>query len=192
MDCTELDEVEARLPDDPATLSIDELRSLRNDLQRAESGLSYVRRVLQGRLDIVADERRRRDDPQAGSDSADEPTSDDEAPGDDRSDDLVSSLAATLTRNTHSGGGNRPPQDLAPPSFADELLATYDAGSPHDTGEVADLSGEALVELLESLAAAEAEVSNRRRHLHGAIDDLQAETIRRYRDGESSVNDLLT
>ncbi|MEZ5372550.1 MAG: hypothetical protein R2704_07410 [Microthrixaceae bacterium] len=60
MDCTELDEVEARLPDDPATLSIDELRSLRNDLQRAESGLSYVRRVLQGRLDIVADERRQR------------------------------------------------------------------------------------------------------------------------------------
>lgn len=180
MDCTELDEVEGRVPDDPAALSLDELRLLRNELQNAESGLSYVRRVLQGRLDIVAEHRGRGGAAGANGD-VDRQTSD----------ELVASLSATLARNTHWGGSHRPPQDLAPPPFAETLLASYDAEAPHDIGGLADLDVGQIDDLMEGLAAAETEVSQRRQGLHVAIDSLQAETIRRYRDGESSVDDLL-
>ncbi|MEZ5382669.1 MAG: hypothetical protein R2754_12875 [Microthrixaceae bacterium] len=171
MDCIELDEVEGRLPSDPGELAMADLRQLRNELQQAESGLSYVRRVLQGRLDIVADARARMDGRAA--------------------DDLVAALSATLARNTHSGGSARPPQNLNPPAFAEQLLACYERTAPHDIGGVSELTVPQLDELLNSLAAAEAEVSTRRRRLHASIDALQAETVRRYRVGESSVDDLL-
>ena len=40
--------------DDLATLPLDEVRSRRAALQGDEVGLSYLRRLVQGRLDIVA------------------------------------------------------------------------------------------------------------------------------------------
>src|SRR6058998_1617416 len=53
------------LPPDPiehdlATLSLPELRTLRRDAQRDEADLSYVRRLLQGRIDILRAELLRR------------------------------------------------------------------------------------------------------------------------------------
>lgn len=177
MDCIELDEVEGRIPDDPSTISTGELRTIRDELQRAESGLSYVRRVLQGRLDILADERDRR----VGGPEVNE----------SQAHQLVDGLSTTLARNTRGGGGQRPPQDLTPPSFAETLLAGYDDAAPHGIGDLVELDNDQLDGLHESLAAAEAEVSLRRRNLHTVIDQLQIETVRRYREGESTVDDLL-
>ena len=62
------------LPVDPpelalTRLSLPELRTLRRDAQRDEADLSYVRRLLQGRIDILRAELSRRDpaspDPEA-------------------------------------------------------------------------------------------------------------------------------
>src|ERR687887_2130720 len=48
-------------------LSLDEVRALRREAQQEEADLSYVRRLLQGRLDIVRAELERRDAHQGGS-----------------------------------------------------------------------------------------------------------------------------
>src|SRR3954467_14132654 len=61
-----------RLPPEPiehdlATLSLPELRTLRRDAQQDEADLSYVRRLLQGRIDILRAELLRRSPTGAGS-----------------------------------------------------------------------------------------------------------------------------
>jgi len=43
--------------DDLGLLSLPELRTVRRDAQRDEADLSYVRRLLQGRIDILRAER---------------------------------------------------------------------------------------------------------------------------------------
>src|SRR5207244_1775351 len=45
---------------DLAVLTLSELRTLRRDAQREEADLSYVRRLLQGRIDILRAELARR------------------------------------------------------------------------------------------------------------------------------------
>lgn len=54
------------LPD----LSMQQLRDRRAELQGIEMALSYVRRLIQGRLDIVLDERQHRADGEGGRDVA--------------------------------------------------------------------------------------------------------------------------
>ena len=63
MDIPELDRVlDNAYVGDLASRSIEEIRAMRAESQAVETGLSYVRRLAQGRLDIVAaDLRRRRD-----------------------------------------------------------------------------------------------------------------------------------
>ena len=46
-----------------SVLRLPELRTLRRDAQRDEADLSYVRRLLQGRIDILRAELGRRADP---------------------------------------------------------------------------------------------------------------------------------
>src|SRR5690606_23745767 len=48
------------------SLRMAELRALRRSAQREEADLSFVRRLLQGRIDILEAERRRRDGQEAG------------------------------------------------------------------------------------------------------------------------------
>jgi anti-sigma-K factor RsiG len=45
---------------EPQELALDELRSLRNQLQHDDDALSYVRRLVQARLDLVLSERQHR------------------------------------------------------------------------------------------------------------------------------------
>ncbi len=46
---------------DPADLSLDELRALRQQLQHEDDVVSYARRVAQARLDLVKSAHARRD-----------------------------------------------------------------------------------------------------------------------------------
>jgi len=46
---------------DPQSLSLDELRAMRNALQAEDDVVSYVRRVAQARVDLVRAERLRRE-----------------------------------------------------------------------------------------------------------------------------------
>ena len=176
MDAAELDRV---LADDyvgeVTALAMDDLRSKRAECQALEVGLSYQRRMAQGRLDIVAAEQRRRAEGGA-------PPSDD---------DLVRNLAATLADRQRPPGNGRLPQLMAPDATDVDTSELDAIAGPGTLARLPDQEDGDLATLVERLSAYEHEVSARRRALHERIDALQAEITRRYRTGEASVESLL-
>jgi hypothetical protein len=160
---------------DVAALAMEELRSKRAECQTFEVGLSYLRRLAQGRLDIVAAEQRRRAD---GSEPLDH-------------DGLVAGLSDILGDHLKAPGNGRLPQLLGPDlNDVDSVELDAIAGSIR-LGELGDATDDELADLVERLAAYEAGVSADRHRLHERIDALQAEITRRYKTGEASVESLL-
>lgn len=177
MDAAELDRVLADdYVGDVTALAMDDLRSKRAECQALEVGLSYQRRMAQGRLDIVAAEQRRRAEGGA-------PPSDD---------DLVRNLAATLADRQRPPGNGRLPQLMAPDATDVDTSALDAIAGPGVLARLPDQGDADLASLVERLSAYEHDVSARRRALHERIDALQAEITRRYRTGEASVESLLT
>jgi hypothetical protein len=153
----------------PADLSLDELRKLRQQLQLEDDVVSYARRVAQARLDLVKAEAKHRT---AASDVVVD-------------DELRTVLSSHLT-----GGPARPPrptEDLSDHPLAlelDELCAT------RGLGRLKSLDERELVELTEAIADFEARVSSDRRTRFDQLDALSAELVRRYRDGEADVDSI--
>ena len=148
---------------------------MRDDCQAAEEALSYVRRIVQARLDIVAAELDRRS---KGGEPADVAT-------------LVEKLPEILGRQVVGPGLGRLSTSMAPPEDA-ELVAEVDAVA--DTARLSDLASatdDDVRALAGRLGELESDVSARRRALHERIDTLQAELVRRYKSGEASVESLL-
>ena len=165
--------------DDLQSRSIEEIRAKRAECQAVETGLSYVRRLAQGRLDIVAaDARRRRD----GGQASDLHT-------------LVEHLPEILGERVHAPGVGRLPTLMAPGDDAvtRQLTSRLDAIVDANTlGALADLDAAEVRTLTSRLAELETEVSAHRQALFTRIDALQAELTRRYKTGEASVESLLT
>lgn len=162
---------------------IKELRVSRAELQEAEGVLSYVRRLVQGRLDIVAAERARRTDGAAAGESESSLGL------------LVDQLPGILADPGQRGGigHGRPPLDLDPGEEATALVADVDRQvDPAKLIALTTVSDAELVTMTETLAAIERQLSDHRRILHERIDTLQAELVRRYRTGEASVDSLLS
>jgi hypothetical protein len=155
---------------------IDEVRRMRAACQEVETGLSLLRRMVQGRLDIVGVELTRRAE---GGDPGDLP-------------DLIARLPEVLSDRTHAPGAGRLPQTMAPEELPAELEAELElivASIP-----VADLprvSDQALRDAATKLEELERKVSAQRQALFDRIDALQAEITRRYKTGEASVDTLL-
>ena len=165
--------------------SMEDLRSLRGELQHAEDTVSYVRRMVQGRLDIVGAERERRSGA-AGAGSGEQ--------GEEHG-SIVEDLPGILADPAHSGrtsGPGRLPMHIAPGAEADALVAEVDRRvHPTKLMELDGLSDAELAELTDLLASIERQFSDQRRALHQRLDSLQAEMVRRYRSGEASVDNLL-
>jgi hypothetical protein len=160
-----------------ADRSVAELRSLRAACQAVETQLSYLRRMVQGRHDIVSGELARRE---RGGD-----------PGD--LGDLVDQLPQILADRIHAPGPGRLPTAMAPGEVQGRLvdrLAEISDRIPLESP--ADADAGALSEAAADLDALEGEVSKLRRALFDRIDTLQSEITHRYRDGEAQVDDLLT
>jgi hypothetical protein len=156
---------------DPRQLSLVELRALRAKLQNDDDAVSYVRRLAQARLDLVQAEKRRRVD--GGSESL--------------SDELPSILSTHLT-----GGAPRPPRPAT--DFSDHpLAAEFDALMDHaGDNDLSSFSADELVKYADALHEFEQARSHERRELFTRIDELSAELVRRYRDGEADVEGLLS
>jgi hypothetical protein len=155
---------------------MDEVRSMRAECQSVETGLSYLRRLVQGRLDIVGMELQRRRD---GGEPGDLAT-------------LVSRLPEILSEHTRSPGVGRLPQTMAPGEIEPELEQRLnEIVEGHDIESLPGLSDDELLALHDALEAFEHEVSARRRDVFDRIDSLQAEITRRYRTGEATVETLL-
>jgi hypothetical protein len=157
--------------------SLGEIRSMRTECQEAEVALSYLRRLIQGRLDIVHTYL--------------------EHPGSDALRDL-GSLVNDLPGILSSGPG-RPtgpghlPQLLSPDTEEADLTAELDAVLGADEiGTLADLSLEQLNDIAGRLNSLESRVSANRRALHERIDALQAELVNRHKTGRASVDGLLS
>jgi hypothetical protein len=156
---------------DPRSLSLDELRALRSQLQAEDDVVSYVRRVAQARVDLVRAEQHRR---QRG----------------ERSEDLSSELRVVLSTHLTSGAPRppRPVENLGENELSDELDRIC---SEHGFSRLEELSSSELEDLEHELNAFERRVSDDRRERFDRLDALSAELVRRYRDGEASVDGLL-
>ena len=155
---------------------MEDVRSMRSECQSVETGLSYLRRLVQGRLDIVGVELQRRRDGREPGDLA----------------TLVSQLPEILSEHSRSPGVGRLPQTMAPGEIDPDLeehLNQIVGG--HDIESLPGLGDDELLALHDALEAFEHEVSGRRRAVFDRIDALQAEITRRYRTGEATVETLL-
>jgi hypothetical protein len=159
------------------SLHIDQIRSRRDQATEVEVGLSYVRRLIQGRLDIVLAEVRQRETGEPGGDVA----------------ELVRRLPEILGDRVRGPGTGRLPTLMAPAEL--ELTEVYRLDEIVDADSLASLpllSDGELGEVVDTLAAFEHEVSAGRRAVHDIIDQLQDELVRRYKSGEANVDTLLT
>ena len=153
----------------PADLSLEELRSLRHQLQLEDDAVSYARRVAQARLDLVKAEAQHRTA---------------------QSDVVVDEELRTVLSSHLTGGPARPPrptEDLSDHPLAvelDELCAG------NGLGRLKTLDDGQLVVLTGAIAAFEERVSSDRRLRFDQLDALSAELVRRYRDGEADVDSL--
>ena len=155
---------------DPSELTLTDLRAQRASLQAQDDAISYVRRLVQARIDLVLDERNRR---VSGSNS-------------NVSDDLATILGRHLT-----GGPARPPrptEDASEHPLAIELDELCRSLGAHHVAELDDAELDTLCRSLETFEHAR---SQERRGLFTRLDALSAELVRRYRDGEASVDGLL-
>ena len=171
------DPLDALLADDAladlGTRPIGELRVFRYDAGRVEGDVSLVRRIAQGRLDIVGHEfQRRKGNAEPGQMN-------------DLLYDLPDILADPSEASVPSG---RSVEINEPGPVASSLGSQLDAViSPGELSGVGELSDELLEQAFAKVSAMEQQLSDLRRQLHDRIDAVQAEIGRRYRDGEASI-----
>lgn len=157
-------------------LDMAEVRMRREACQQREESASYLRRVIQVRLDLLGTELARR---QSGEDPAD-------------MDELIARLPGVLAEHSRAPGFGQAPRDLRLPDIDDDLAALVDdIISPRRLSELQEIDSDELAALVDRFEALEHEVSGLRRQLHAQIDQLQSEITRRYRSGEASVDSLL-
>lgn len=146
------------------------LRSMRGECNDLENGVSYVRRLAQGRLDVLAAEISRRAEG-GGHDLA----------------DLVARLPELLSDGVRGTGSGRADQELDPPETVVGPLTDVLDGlvGPGIMTEVVDLGDDELSAAVIALRDFEERLSTSRRSLHSTIDALNDELARRIAAGES-------
>ncbi len=151
---------------DLARLSDDELRDRLRAARREESEVSYERRLLHGKIDVLRSEVRARIDRAGGA-------SEDEADGLQA---LLGRLTDVLVHKgpppieaelAELGPDEEVPPEPAPVDQADELPAFETLGDDELRG------------LVRALVQRERDVSARRRDLHGILDGLRSEHVSR-------------
>lgn len=144
-------------------LDLDELRQRRHTTEDVESQISYYRRLLHGRMDLLNFELRRR--------------------GGEEERTLLEALPEILASGMILGNEpNLRHIETMPPiptktgrRLIDKIM---------DDGiltRLPDLTDDEVVESLDNLRDVETELSNQRRELHSVIDAIQDEIVARYR-----------
>ena len=153
-------------------LPMTEVRALRHRAEQEEVNLSYTRRLLQGRLDIVRRELQRR------------------AEHDGRS--LVDLLPEILSEKgrgpAHGLGRHQTVQPTAPEQFETWVNALAPGV---DLSDVPALPDDQLEQAARSLGAGERSLADRRRAGQRVMDTGAGELARRYREGLADVAQLL-
>jgi hypothetical protein len=148
---------------DPESFDLDELRRRRDLADEVETELSYYRRLLHGRLDLLAFEQRRRRGEEERS--------------------LIEALPEILVgrERTQGGGSARhlstelPPLPVRGRRNVDRVLGS------DLMARLPELTSEELAEASVELAEVEAELSAARMKVQAVLDRLQAEVVTRYK-----------
>ena len=148
------------------------VRQLRDEAAQEETDLSYLRRLLHVRIDIVRAEQRRRSE--------------------DGSASVVEQLVNILSDNAVGPATGSGRYQTIEPSRAEAHRRQVEAlVSDVDLSDVMSLSDGKLDAALRAYTSEEDSVSQRRREVQAVVDRLNAEIARRYREGAASVDDLL-
>lgn len=157
---------------DLTSMSMEDLRDRRHQAEQEEVDHSYVRRLLQGRIDIVRAEQVRR--------SAGE--------GDGLVDHLAEVLADAQPAPAHGLGRHIALEPSAPGAHRRGYEAVLDDVSLSDVRSRTD---DELQSALDTFSEKEHLVSAQRRAVQQIMDRCSEEIGRRYRDGEADVASLL-
>ncbi len=164
------------------TLPMEELRIRKAEAEQEETDLSYARRLVQGRLDILRAENEARAKGEAGLSGR--------PPGEATDAELADRLSRVLSdgdgpRRTHGLGrhlaGLRPSRVGQSRREAERAVA--DVGG----SDLAHLADAELAGALEHLADVEARLSRSRRAVQQVADRLTAEIARRYQAGQVPI-----
>lgn len=157
---------------DIRSVELSELRELRGEAEQEEVDLSYIRRMVQGRLDVIRAELNRRDGKGSGS--------------------LVEDLAAILADEPRGPARGLGRHVTVEPSRADSHRRYVEAlVADVDLSDVGARSTDELAHAMRTLSEEEQALSGKRREVQTVMDAVSAEITRRYRDGEADVGTLL-
>jgi hypothetical protein len=167
--------------DDVRALSPAELRTRRHEAEQEEVDLSYARRLLQGRLDLLRSEQARRRGDEAAT-----------TPG-ERSDeeivrDIVAAMGEDAPRRDHGLGRYL---DIEPSRVGEHRRAAEMVVADPHISDGAQLSDDELADAIDRISALEQDVSLSRQRVQQVTDALTEEVARRFREGELSVGDSL-
>jgi len=154
-------------------VDVSELRRRRRMCNDLDVELSYYRRMLHGRMDLLAFELRRR----RGED--------------ERS--LMEALPEILAGAAQAGPGFPDRRvEVEIPTLPDVGRRAIDRALGDDfLIRLPSLGDEELAQVQHRLAEVEAEVSRQRRSVYAALDEIQDELARRYREGSADADELL-
>ena len=150
-------------------LDLNEVRRRRDTAEDVEEQISYYRRLLHGRMDLLDFEQRRRRGEEERS--------------------ILEALPEILAKGMILGSeptlkhiGTMPPlPSVTGRRLIDKIM---------DDGVLAnlpELTDDEIVEALERLREVETQLSNQRRQLHQVIDTLQDEMVSRYRSQQDGA-----
>ncbi len=158
--------------DDLTTRPLDEVRALRKEAEQEEVDTSYIRRLLQGRLDIIQAEIDRRAGNGSGS--------------------LLDALPGILADETRAPARGMGRHTAVEPSRVDAHRRLSEAMvADVDVSNVGERTDAELAAAQAGYTAQERELSQKRRAIHKVMDACSAEITRRYQSGEADVADLL-
>jgi hypothetical protein len=166
--------MEESFTNDIENISIDELRSRRVICDDLDTELSYYRRMLHGRMDLLDFELRRRSGEETRSLIEALPEILADSPSGRTSNPLDRELSLELPEL--AGSGNRQVDHVLSDGFLGRLPTT-------DT--------EDLRSIRELLSETEQVVSLQRRSVYDAHEIITGEITRRYREGSASADEIL-
>jgi hypothetical protein len=149
-----------------------DVRVLRDEAEQEEVDLSYIRRLIQGRMDIVRAELNHREGGATGS--------------------VVDNLAQVLADEPRAGARGLGRHTTVEPSRVDSHRRYVEAlVADVDLTDTAVRTTDELHHAMRVLADEEQVLSAKRRQVQVVMDACSAEITRRYRDGEADVGTLL-
>lgn len=147
-----------------------DLREMKRECDEEEAALSYARRLLQGKIDLISAELHARTGEVAGAGAAD--------------------IAQALSGSGPGGFRGRFPRIMVPPETREtrEVLALL---ADPVLMNLETVTNDELRSAVERLVEVEKQISELRSGIHGQTGLVESEIARRYASGEVTVDEVL-